>query len=158
MQCRGACFDDSKYYFATILGNYKDGIIDNYDNQKNNALIVYDVIENKVEICFDISIKDMDVYYDKAQSRVAVLAGNNRNYYLRTLSKNGIYNTIYPTKKLYASHDIDCGTNDKKLIKYISILTSEEIEITLHYDNKKIVYQLGGKNDVQEIIVNKILT
>jgi len=150
-----ACFSGGKYYLATKLGNYSDGVIEYYDNQKNNALIVYDISTDKLEVCIDISIKEIETYYDKSESRVAILAGYNRNYYIKTLSKNGKYNTNYYAKKYYKTHEFDLNSDSKKIVRELSIYTQEDINFNLLCDNKTYKYLIKGDNKIQRIILNK---
>jgi hypothetical protein len=95
-----ACYCDGKYYLSTRV-KYEDGIAENYDEEKNNCLIVYDVNSEKFDVCCDLSIIRMEVYHDEAQDRVAILSGPSRAYLLKTLSKNGLYNGSSISKKIY---------------------------------------------------------
>ena len=94
-----ACFNDGKYYLSARI-NYADDVSQNYDIEKNNCLIVYDLDSDEFEVCVGLSILKMEVYYDESQSRVAILSGGNRAYKLKTLSRSGVFNGNIISKKI----------------------------------------------------------
>jgi len=148
-----ACFNDGKYYLSTRI-NYFDSITKTYDDEKNNSLIVYDLENKSFEICSGISIEKMEVYYDESRSRIAILAGENRVYGLKTLSKSGLFNSNVVSEKVYQTSYMNFGTNDTKLLKNIRIATKEDIVLKIDSDGKIFEYKLIGKNDEQCIVTN----
>lgn len=150
-----ACFSNGKYYLATNL-NYTDETIETYDDSKNNCLVVYDIFTGDVEVCFDISICDMTVYYDEAESKIAILSGAINSYKLKTLCNNGLFNGNQISKKLYVSEFCDVDKpNVEKIIRSISVVTHEEITINLIANNEEVIFKLEGSEEEQLMVVNK---
>ena len=152
-----ACYNDGKYYLSTRL-NYFDDITTHYDIGKNNCLIVFDTYSKKVEVCSGMSIKAMEVYYDSAQSRIAILAGPVRAYKLKTLSKTGLCNGDSISKKIYKSQKFNAKSNKEKIIRKINLTSHEDIKLILHCDKKDLEYNIHGSVNEQCIVINERTT
>lgn len=148
-----ACFNNNKYYLSARL-NYLDGIVDNYDYFVNNALIVYDVLSKKIELCCDISIKKMICYQDGYSSRIAILSGSQGVTKLKTLSNTGLYYGKV-SKKIWQSHIYNFNKPEsRKIVRYFHIKTRENISLSIISEGKEFIYDVAGSDSVQKITVN----
>jgi len=145
-----ACYSNEKYYLITrleIAG--EDNLI--ADKYQNNTLVVYDVITEKMDVCYNFPLKYIANYHDEMGASIAVLANDASGFYkIFKLGDSGFYRENRVSTKKWRSQKFDMGRPLKyKLLKELYINSMEDSVVKVCADDKITSYNIAGSDKIQ---------
>jgi len=151
-----ACYK-GKYFLACRI-NFQDdekiGCENSELGYENNAVLVYDVEQEKVELIRGVDICDFVPVESNIMSKLVCCFHNEYKTHLGELTYDGkIFGET--TIKKWTSVTSDFGEGDKtKIIKSISLYALKDCEIEIKSDNEAKVYKIKGKDKLQKLKTN----
>ncbi len=151
-----ACYK-GKYFLACRM-NFKDNDKIGCENSElgyqNNAVLVYDVEKESVEIVRGVDICDFVPVESNIMSKLVCCFYNDYKKRLGQLTYDGkIFGQ--PTIKKWTSVTSDFGENGKtKIVKSITLSALKDCEIEIKSDLETKVYKVKGKEKGQKIKTN----
>ncbi len=146
-----------KYYLACKMDFSDEDIVGCEGSElgyNNNAILIYDVDSEKVEIMRGVDVCDFAPIESNIMSKLLCCFYNDYKKHLAEMTEDGqVFGEIMPKK--WTSTESDFGFRDnKKIVKSISLYALKDCQVEIKSDKESKVYDITGKSEKQKIKTN----
>lgn len=150
--CQAICFE-GKYYLACRM-NFNDGLAIGCEKSEsgfiNNALLIYDPIDETVSIMRGADIKQLLALTNPYKNKIAICFYKDHIGDIGELTTDGkLFDE--PTNMFWQSPNTDFGCASLKKMDTLQIKTATDCEMTIESDKQIKVFSIKGKNKLQTI-------
>ncbi len=147
-------YNGHKMMGAYLNGSYYLACRAYQEGTDNNAIVRYEISKNDISVLYGYNVKCMcSVVHHNGADVLCAFADNNRTI-IGALSESGVVYGL-PTKKHYVSPINNLSINNVKVIRDISLKTSDDITLIVNLDGKKSRHTLEGKNAYQKVVIER---